>query len=313
VNVVRDIDELPAGLRFVLAIGTFDGVHRGHVRVVATLAREAGELDAVPVVLTFDPHPAQVLRGSAPAVLCDLDERLELLEQLGVDTTIVQNFTHAFADQSAEQFIDRLTRGRDLAALVLTAESAFGRDREAGLPAVRRLASKFGYRVVEVDRLANRGQIVSSTVLRKAVADGRLSEARRLLGRRHAVTGTVVEGDRRGRDLGYPTANLRFDEDVALPPDGIYAVRVRWTDERGVIQRKPGVASLGVRPTFGEGGARLLEVNVFDFNGDLYGRRLRVEFVRRLRGEKRFASAQALIAQMDRDAARARRILESLP
>lgn len=310
-NVVHDVDELPHGLRFVLAIGTFDGVHRGHARLIGALTRAATELDAVPVVLTFDPHPAQVLRGNAPPMLCDQTERLELLDHLGVETCIVQTFDEAFAEQSPEDFLRRITSGRELRGLVLTAELAFGRDRSAGLPAVRRLAREFGYRVIEIPRLASGRDIVSSTRLRKSLADGRLSEARRLLGRRYAVTGTVVEGDRRGRELGYPTANLSFESDVALPTDGIYAVRVAWDAPDGSHVQRNGVASLGVRPTFGDGGPRLLEVHVFDFDGDLYKKRMRVEFVRRLRGEKRFSSAAALVRQMDRDAQRARSILGS--
>jgi riboflavin kinase/FMN adenylyltransferase len=309
-KVVHDIDELPSDLRFVLAIGTFDGVHRGHKRVIGALTDAARELEAAPVVLTFDPHPAQVLRGSAPPLLCDMSERIELLESLGVEVTVVKRFEQQFAEQSAEEFLRRITRDRQLVGLVLTAESAFGRDREAGLPAIRRLAQEFGYRVVEVPRLADGGEIVSSTVLRRHVADGRLSEVRRLLGRRYSVSGTVVEGDRRGRTLGYPTANLAIDSGVALPRDGIYAVRASWVEPDGTHASHDAVASLGVRPTFEQGGARTLEVHVFDFNGDLYGRQMRVEFVRRLRGEKRFSSAAALVRQMDRDALRARHILE---
>ncbi len=310
-KVVRGIDELPHGLHFVLAIGTFDGVHRGHARVIATLTRAARELDATPVVLTFDPHPAAVLRGSPPPLLCDLAERLDLLDHLGVELAVVQTFDAEFADQPAEDFLARVSTGRELRGLVLTAESAFGRDRSAGLPAIRKLARTFGYRVIEVPRLASSGEVVSSSRLRGLLAEGRLSDIRRLLGRRYAVTGTVVRGDQRGRELGYPTANLSFTEPVALPRDGIYAVRVAWDaqDPAAQRQRRQGVASLGVRPTFDDGGARILEVHLFDFNGDLYGKHLRVEFVRRLRGEKRFANAQALIKQMDRDAARAREVL----
>ena len=314
-RVLRDIDELPAGLRFALAIGTFDGVHRGHVRVVNALIQAAAQLDAVPVVLTFDPHPAAVLRGEPPELLCDPNERLELLEHLGVQITVVQPFDTAFADQPGETFLARLTYGRELRGLVLTAESAFGRDRSAGLNTARELARRFEYRVIEVPHLASAGAVVSSSRVRSVLAEGSLGDVQRLLGRRYAVVGTVVEGDQRGRALGYPTANLSFDRAVALPKDGVYAVRVAWDalDPPNERQRRPGVASLGVRPTFGGGGARILEVSVFDFNGDLYGTHMRVEFVRRLRGEKRFTSSVALIGQMDRDAARARQVLEPLP
>lgn len=308
---LTSIDALPKGLRFVLAIGVFDGVHRGHRRVMAALRRAAARYDAQPVVLTFDPHPAQLLRGSAPPSLCDTAERLALLEREGVRTVVVQKFDHTFADQPPDAFLRRLCRDRQLMALVMTAESAFGRDRAGGLAAVRSLAPTLGFKVIEVHRLANEGLTVSSTGVRNLLADGRLSAVRRLLGRDYSVIGKVVRGDRRGRGLGYPTANLQFDAPVALPPDGIYAVRVSWDgrDPLNPTRRADGVASLGVRPTFEEDGQRVLEVHLFDIDENLYGKRLRVEFVRRLRGERRFSGAAALVRQMDRDAARARAVL----
>ena len=307
---VDDVDALPKGLRFVLAIGMFDGVHRGHRRVIGALTGAAAQIDAQAVVLTFDPHPGAVLRGSPPPLLCDPAERLSHLARLGVGFVVVQRFDRQFADQAPEAFLGRVGKGRDLAGLVMTAESAFGRDRSGGLPAIRRLAQPLGFKIVEVPRLATDGATLSSTRLRSLLAAGRLAEVARLLGRRYAVIGRVVAGDRRGRDLGYPTANLGFDAPVALPLDGIYAVGVSWggTDPLEPERRSAGVASLGVRPTFG-GGARVLEVHLFDFDENLYGVRLRVEFVRRLRGEKRFASATALVRQMDRDAVRARGVL----
>jgi riboflavin kinase/FMN adenylyltransferase len=194
--------------------------------------------------------------------------------------------------------------------MVMTAESAFGRDRAGMLDTVDRLGNEKKFRVVEVPRLRRAGETLSSSQLRSLVADGRLADVRRLLGRRYAATGTVVRGDRRGRKLGFPTANLEFDEPVTLPPDGIYAVKVSWggRDPLKPARNADGVASLGVRPTFG-GGARLLEAYLFDFDGSLYGKRIRVEFVRRLRGERKFASADALVRQMDRDAAQARQVL----
>ncbi len=307
---LRSVDELPAELRFVLAIGMFDGVHRGHQRVIGTLVRAARENAAEPIVLTFDPHPARALRGSAPPMLCDPQERFARLEQLGVSTIVIQNFDEEFAAQPPDEFLGRLCAGRTLVGLVMTAESAFGRDRTGGLPEIRRLSKELGFTTIEVPRLASDGNSLSSTRIRKLVEHGRLSDAARLLGRRYAVIGTVVAGDRRGRELGYPTANLDFDEEVALPPDGIYAVRAEWVggDPLRPERRADGVASLGVRPTFG-GGARILEVHLFDTNEDLYGERLRVEFVRRLRGERRFTSADALVRQMNRDSARARALL----
>jgi len=315
VIVLHDVDELPRGLSFALVIGTFDGVHRGHRRIIDALTRGARDLGAKSVVLTFDPHPSAVLRGSAPPVLCDLDERLAWLARLGVDICVVQRFDLAFAEQSPRQFLERVRVGRELRGLVMTPESAFGRDREGGLAAVRDLGGELGFRIIEVERVESKGAEVSSTRVRGLLEQGRLSEVRRLLGRPYSVIGTVVPGDRRGRALGYPTANLRFDTPVCLPGNGIYAVRVGWggTDPLEPQERHDGVASLGVRPTFDDGGAQILEVYVFDFDGDLYGVRMRVEFVRRLRGEKRFTTVPALVRQMDRDSRRAREVLAPRP
>ncbi len=309
-RVLRSIDALPEGLRFVLTIGMFDGVHRGHQRAIGTLLRTARKAKAEAVVLTFDPHPAQVLRGSAPPLLCTPAERFARFAQLGVDTIVIQTFDSAFADQTPDAFLERICLDRQLVALVMTAESAFGRDRTGILTRVRELAGQLKFRAVEVTRLASDGGTVSSTRLRSQLADGRLADVRRLLGRSYAVTGRVVKGDQRGRTLGYPTANLSFDAPVALPPDGIYAVRVGWGGEDPLAPARTanGVASLGVRPTFG-GGERVLEAYLFDVDEDLYGADMRVEFVRRLRGEKKFKSTAALVRQMGRDAARARDVL----
>lgn len=310
VNRLADLDQLPSGLRFTLAIGMFDGVHRGHQRVIKALTSAARRMAAEPVVLTFDPHPAAVLRGNPPALLCDPEERIARLADLGVSTIVAQHFDREFADQPPDEFVERLRRNRDLAGLVLTAESAFGRDRTGGLPAIRGLARELGFQIIEVPRLASDGNALSSTRLRTMISAGQLAMARRLLGRDHAVIGTVVEGDHRGRTLGYPTANLAFDHPVALPPDGIYAVRASWAGPNPLLPAHAahGAASLGVRPTFGVG-ARLLEVYLLDFDGDLYGQRLRVEFVRRLRGEKRFGSVESLVQQMARDVERVRTVL----
>lgn len=309
-KVLRSIDELPADLRFALTIGMFDGVHRGHQRAIGTLVRLARKARVEAVVLTFHPHPAQVLRGSAPPLLCSPPERLARLALLGVDTTVVQPFDAAFADQTPDAFLERICANRRLVALVMTGESAFGRDRTGILDRIRQLAGQMKFRAVEVARLTSAGGTVSSTRLRTQLADGRLAVVRRLLGRSYAVTGRVVAGAHRGRMLGYPTANLAFDAPVALPPDGVYAVRVSWggDDPLAPARTADGVASLGVRPTFGAG-ERLLEVHLFDVGDDLYGQHLRVEFVRRVRGEKKFLSADALVRQMDRDAARARVLL----
>ena len=310
-RVVGSIDELPQGTRFALTIGMFDGVHRGHQRVLTALLRASAKTDAEPVVVTFDPHPAQVLRGSAPSLLTDPSEKLARLEAMGIGTTVVQRFDKDFAAQPPDEFLGRLCQGRDLTAIVMTAESAFGRDRTGMAGSMRRLGEQRGFHVVEVKRVESRGDALSSTRIRGLITEGRLGATRRLLGRRYAVTGTVVAGNRRGRDLGFPTANLAFKEPVALPPDGIYAVQVTWGGDEPLNPSGSagGVASLGVRPTFESAGQRVLEVYLLDFDGDLYGQRLRVEFVRKLRDEKKFDSVETLVSQMERDTLRARQVL----
>ena len=294
-----------------MTIGMFDGVHRGHQRVLRALLRAAEKTGAEPVVVTFDPHPAEVLRGNAPPLLADPAEKLARLEQMGIGTTVVQRFDRDFAAQPPDEFIARLCHGRDLTAIVMTAESAFGRDRTGITGSIRRLGETHGFRVVEVKRVDSRGAALSSTRIRGLITDGRLGAAQRLLGRRHAVVGTVVRGDERGRELGFPTANLAFEAEVALPPNGIYAVRTSWggSDPARPEHDADGVASLGVRPTFEMQGKRVLEVYLLDFEGDLYGQQMRVEFVRKLRDEKKFESANALVKQMGRDVARARQVL----
>lgn len=309
-RIVRGIDELPAASDLAATLGIFDGVHRGHARVLRELVRTAARLAAEPVVITFEPHPAAVLRGSAPPLLCDPLERLALMNRAGVAMIVVQPFDRDFANQTAAEFLARLARGRRLRAMLMSAESAFGRDRAGTLAEVRRLAGRFDVEVVEVGQVHAGAEVISSSRIRELIEAGRLGAARELIGRPYAVVGEIVHGDGRGRELGYPTANFEFADQVALPPDGIYAVRLAWggDDPLAPQRRADGVASLGVRPTFG-GGRRVLEAYLFDIDEDLYHLRMRLEFVRRQRGERSFTSVDTLIAQMDLDAQRARRIL----
>lgn len=309
-RVLHGIDQLPLGLRFVPTVGVFDGVHRGHCTVLGTTVRAARSEAASAVVVTLDPHPEAVLRGRTPLLLSDPAERLARLAATGVDFAVVQHFDRAFASLSAERFVELLAEGRELRGLVMSAESAFGNERRGTPEALSVAGRRIGFRLLEVRPLQAGGRPVSSSAIRELVARGRLAAARRLLGRPHAVIGEVVRGEGRGRALGYPTANLAFRRPVALPPDGIYAVRVGWGGENVLApaRRADGVASLGVRPTFGPG-ERVLEVFLFGVDEPLYGERLRVTFVRRQRGERRFRDAASLVRQMDRDAARARQIL----
>jgi riboflavin kinase/FMN adenylyltransferase len=314
VPILPNIEALPAARPLAVAVGVFDGLHRGHLEVLGTTVAAARDRAAAATVITFEPHPAAVLRGVAPCLLSDPSERLERIGAAGIELTVVQPFDVEFSRQTAETFVGRIAAGRELRALVMSPESAFGKDRTGTIDAMRELGGVRGFDVIECPERASGGSRISSGRIRTDIEAGRLGAAARLLARRYAVIGTVVRGDQRGRTLGYPTANFAFDEPVCLPPDGIYAVRVTWGGDAVLApeHRADAVASLGVRPTFGIG-ARVLEVHLFDFDGDLYGRRMRVEFVRRQRGERRFAGVEELIAQMDRDCDRARAILEATP
>lgn len=289
-----------------VAVGVFDGVHRGHVTVIAQLLSRCRKEGLVPGVLTFDPHPVEVLApAQAPPLLTRIDRRIELLRQLGVEWVGVLDLRD-IRSMSPEEFVTSVLIAKANVRLVSVGlDFRFGRDRTGDVATLDELGRRHGFDVAAVELVADEEGVISSTRIRQLVMAGRVSEAAALLGRPHRVSGVVVRGDARGGTLGYPTANLPLPAGLAVPADGIYAVRVR-----GAIEAD-GVASLGVRPTFGTSGVRLLEVHVFDFSGDLYGKTLDVDFVERLRGEERFDSVEALVDQMDKDAMAARQILSS--
>jgi riboflavin kinase/FMN adenylyltransferase len=293
----------------VVTIGVFDGLHRGHRTVLERLVREARATSAVATAVTFDPHPDAVFRGAPPPRLSDPEQLVEGMTALGIDEFVVQPFDEPFSRLEPEPFLRLLGAGKGLRAFLMTPDAAFGYRRRGDATTVAQIGERLGFRLVLVTPLLLGGRPVSSSRIREAIAAGRLADARQLLGRSPSVTGRVVKGAGRGTDLGFPTANLAFDEPVALPPDGIYAVRVTWRRSPGEAWRSgEGVASLGVRPTFGEG-ERILEVYLFGVEEPLYGATMRVSFERRQRGERPFATAAALVRQIALDVARARKIL----
>jgi riboflavin kinase/FMN adenylyltransferase len=301
--VVRDGDPVPEALQgAVLALGNFDGVHLGHQRLVATARALASEKSAPSAVLTFDPHPRAFFAPGQPR-FCLTPEpvKLKLFESLGLDGAFIRRFDAALAATSAEDFVARVIRDElQGGALVVGPNFMFGRGREGTPALLLDLARRHGLEVrvaeaVEVDR-----ETVSSSRIRGSLADGAIETANRLLGYRWLVQGEVEHGRKLGRTLGYPTANLPLDIGCALK-HGIYAVRVALFGDA----IHDGVASFGRRPTF-DNGAALLEIHLFDFVGDLYGRRVACEFIAWIRGEERFESAEALVERMHLDAAEAR-------
>lgn len=298
-----------------ITIGAYDGVHLGHRRVIAEVREAARAEGLTSAVVTFDRHPAMVVRPeSAPLLLCDLPQRLELLATTGVDCTVVVRFDEERAAESASVFVNELLVNCLGARLVVVGEDFhFGKGREGDVPFLRRAGEQAGFRVEGVELVdaagspAAEGERVSSTKIRHSLRAGDLAQANALLGRPHEVRGRVATGDRRGRELGFPTANVAVPGDILLPADGIYA---GWY-ERPTGSVHAAAISLGRRPTFyDEAHASLLEAHLLDFDGDLYGEQARVRFVERLRGEERFDSAAALVEQMRADCEDVRRVLE---
>jgi riboflavin kinase / FMN adenylyltransferase len=302
-----ELSEIPGPL--CVAIGVFDGVHLGHQCLIRRAMAEAAKIQGSPVVLTFHPHPARVLRpDSAPHLLTSTPHKLRLIEELGCPYLLRMKFDEAFAAQSPEDFIQALIRfAAPLRMICVGHNWAFGKGRTGNVALLAALGERFGFETVEIEPVEVDGELVSSTRIRKAVEAGDFETARRFLGRDYTILGTVRAGAGRGRGIGFPTANLSVHNE-RFPPNGVYAVRAlmnsRWFG---------GVANVGVRPTVGNGLDRVLEVHIFDFSGDCYGQDVEVKFERFLRPEKKFSSFEELRMQIARDATRAREILSSLP
>lgn len=299
--------------RHAVTIGVFDGVHLGHRFVIEQTRRLADSLDARLAVVTFDPHPAQVVRPqSAPRILTGIEHRLELLDLLGVDTTVVIGFDVAQAQERASDFVERvMVKCLEVSAVSVGADFHFGYRREGNIELLGALGSRFGFEVralPAVARLDDSTEAISSTAIRRALAVGDVVRAAEMLGRHHQVRGPVGKGDQRGRSIGFPTANIDVPVERALPADGVYAAWYATPDGR----RHEAAVNVGKRPTFYDDADRsLVEAHLIDFSGDLYGQEGRVEFVDLLRPERRFDGIDALKAQLATDVDAARGILGS--
>jgi len=304
---VTSVPNLPPIGPAALTMGVFDGVHRGHALLLEATRAAAGSGSSV--ALLFDPHPEELLRpGVQVPRLAPLSVNLELVEALGIDHAVPLRFDEALRSLSPEAFLDALAPSIELRALAMTPESAFGKGRTGTLERMRALGTQRGFSVIAVDPLIVDGAPVSSSRIRAALADGAVEVASELLGRPAYLEGTVVRGDQRGRELGFPTANLAFDYTAALPALGIYLGTVAVPD-RQLGPAHPALVSVGVRPTFHEHGRVLVEVYLLDWDGDLYGTRLQLHLLERLREERRFDGVDALVRQMTLDEEDARRRL----
>ncbi|MDQ6875463.1 MAG: bifunctional riboflavin kinase/FAD synthetase [Actinomycetota bacterium] len=295
----------PGWGRCVVTIGVLDGVHRGHQVIIDRAVQRARDSELPSLVLTFDPHPSEVVRpGSHPAVLTTPRRKAELIEALGVDVLCVLPFTLEFSRLGPAEFVHQvLVEHLHAAAVVVGANFRFGHRAAGDLTLLRDLGQRFGFVTEGVAIVAGGDTVYSSTFIRSSIDAGDVAGAARALGRWHRLEGVVVRGDRRGRELGYPTANLEPAPGAAVPADGVYAGRLI---QQG--QARPAAISIGTNPTF-EGRERRIEAYLLDFDGDLYGEHLALDFVERLRGMHRFDDVAALQAQMAEDVAQTRRAL----
>lgn len=298
----------PGNPQLHLAMGTFDGLHTGHLAVIRSAVDNARASGGLSVIITFDPHPRSVClppgHHKLPrSILANLDHKLRLLADLGIDHTVVIPFTQQFRAKSAARFLDELL-ALNLGSISVGTDWCFGANRKGNAALLAQAAREHGFNFFGIDAIEWHGERVSSTRIRDAIARGDFTSASAMLGRPYSVLGEIVRGRQLGRQLGFPTANFQvFNEQ--LPPDGVYAMRGRHNG-----QLLLGVGNLGVRPTIeSEGSRRQLEVHFLDWSGNLYGAQMEVEFVRFLRGEKRFASLEDLRQQIDRDTLQAREAL----
>ncbi|SHK44932.1 bifunctional riboflavin kinase/FAD synthetase [Rhodothermus profundi] len=306
----RGLEQVVHDARSVVTVGTFDGVHRGHQAVLQFLMARARERNGISTVLSFDPHPREVLRGEPVPLLTTVEERAALMAELGIERLIVLPFTSALASMPARQFVEEiLVRHIGLQAICVGYDHTFGRNREGNVALLQELGPRYGFEVDVIPPQVVEDRTVSSTLIRTVLMEhGDVRLASELLGRPYMLQATVVRGEGRGRTLGFPTANLQLTHPrKVVPRNGVYAVRV-WLPDAELP--RGGMMNIGVRPTFA-GGQRTLEVHVLDFEGDLYGQLLRVDFIERLRDEQRFPSVAALREQLFRDRQRCMEVLEA--
>jgi riboflavin kinase/FMN adenylyltransferase len=288
-----------------LAIGVFDGVHLGHQAVISTSTRHSHSADGTPVVVTFDPHPAKILRpNGAPHLLTATSHKMALIRAHGVAHLLVIPFNREFAETSPRHFVSQLvTHAKPLREICVGHEWSFGKDRTGNLDLLKQLGIEFNFDVVGIPPVSVRGQVVSSTAIRQAVEAGDFARAAEMLGREYTILGTVAHGDAIGNKIGFPTANLEAHSEL-FPPNGVYLAEA-WME--GI--RHHGVINLGVRPTVARGEPkRTLEIHLLDFDRDIYGQDMEVRFLQYLRPEKKFENVDALKRQIDADVARARQL-----
>jgi riboflavin kinase / FMN adenylyltransferase len=304
VHIAYTLDERITDRPTVLTMGKFDGLHRGHQQLIGTVITHARSLGFASAVLTWEPHPGKVLRPSQDLfLLTSLEEKIELIGELGPDFLIVAPFTTQTMATSAEDYLAQICAALPLRELWVGENFAMGRNRAGDVPALMAIGAQLGFAVGAMRPVRADDELpVSASRVRELLRAGDVAGAAGLLGRPFGIRGTVVEGDKRGRTIGFPTANLYIDPQHILPADGVYACRIHL--DEGPL---PAVANVGLRPTF-DGTTRTVEAHILDWSGDLYGQVLRCDFHQRLRGEQKFNGIAELVAQIGLDAQRAREL-----
>ena len=302
-------DQRPARWQHpVLALGNFDGLHRGHTKIIERLRRVATERGATAVVMTFDPHPPRIVRpDKAPPLIMTKAQRLDALDRAGVDGVAVVRFTPELSRWDPETFVRTvLLEWLHVSEVWVGANFLFGHDRAGNFSMLRALGARYGFRAEKIDPVRYKDFVVSSTRIRRLISEGRVDEAGALLGHPYTIEGEVVQGDQRGRQIGFPTANLVTDNEI-VPPHGVYATTVRLD---GVIY--PSVTNVGVRPTFGGEPRLVIETHLLDVTRDLYALKLRLGFIQRLRDERKFEGVEQLTAQIGADVQKARMLFDQM-
>ncbi len=305
-TVEEELAAVSPGRDALVTIGVFDGVHLGHRHLIAELLRQAREKDLLAAAITFRQHPEDyMLAKNKLPFLTDIDTRVSLLKAEGIDLVVPLSFTHSLASLEAREFVELLIRQLRMKGLVIGSDFALGKGRAGDIPALRQLGEELGFTVTVVPPLVINGETVSSTTIRKAMADGDMAKVHALTGRYFRLHGKVVTGAGRGGDLGFPTANLEVGTGHALPPDGVYAGVAR---ANGSVY--PAMTNVGKNPTFGKN-ERTIEAFLLDYHGDLYGHEIAVDIVARLRDEKKFKNAEELQKQLAEDVQRGKQVLNT--
>jgi len=308
--IVNSIEEIKFSKDTIITVGTFDGVHRGHQLIIQTLTKQANENNYRSVLITFDPHPREVVGKGPVHLLTTLNERLKIIESLNVNYVVVLKFTHEFSLQSAREFYEKyIIKGIGVTKVVVGYDHTFGHDRATKVDELLKMGNEYNFDVEIIEPVSYEGEIISSSKIRSLLLQGAVDRASLYLNRNYSIAGKVVEGDHRGYSLGFPTANIQVENSNKLiPADGVYCVQVEFEN-----MRANGMLNIGRRPTFKDSKEKIIEVNIFNFDENLYGKNIRIYFIKRIRAENKYSSKEELITQLKNDRKECLKIFTEIP